>query len=111
MTELNQVFLNIIGNAVDALRDKKINKPKITISTSFKDNNYILISIKDNGIGICEAALNKIFDPFFTTKPVGNGTGLGLSTSYSIIVEKHQGNLSCNSTLGKGTEFLIELPL
>ncbi|AFY53116.1 putative ATPase [Rivularia sp. PCC 7116] len=110
-SELNQVFLNIIGNAIDALRDKQENQPKITISTSFKDNKNILISIKDNGIGISEAALNKIFDPFFTTKPVGSGTGLGLSTSYSIVVEKHQGNLSCVSAPEEGTEFLIELPI
>ena len=110
-SELNQVFLNIIGNAIDALREKQENQPKITISTSFKDDNNILISIKDNGIGISEAALNKIFDPFFTTKPVGSGTGLGLSTSYSIVVEKHRGNLSCVSTPKEGTEFLIELSI
>ncbi|AFY53117.1 putative ATPase [Rivularia sp. PCC 7116] len=110
-SELNQVFMNIISNAIDALRDKTINKPKITVSTSFKDTKTIFISIKDNGIGISKSTLNKIFDPFFSTKPVGSGTGLGLSTSYSIVVEKHRGNLSCNSTLGERTEFLIELPL
>ncbi|MGB3653042.1 MAG: AAA family ATPase [Rivularia sp. (in: cyanobacteria)] len=109
-SELNQVFLNIIGNAIDALRDKQ-DKPIITISTSLKDNQNILISIADNGVGISQSVLNKIFDPFFTTKPVGSGTGLGLSTSYSIVVEKHRGKLSCNSKLGEGTEFLIELPL
>ena len=110
-SELNQVFMNIISNAIDALRSQQQNKPKITISTSFKDDKNILISIKDNGIGISESVLNKIFDPFFTTKPVGSGTGLGLSTSYSIVVEKHRGKLSCNSILGEGTEFLIELPI
>ncbi len=109
-SQLNQVFLNIIGNAVDALRDKQ-DKPIITISTSLKDNQNILISIQDNGVGISKSILNKIFDPFFTTKPVGSGTGLGLSTSYSIVVEKHRGKLSCNSKLGEGTEFFIELPL
>ncbi|MEM6403778.1 MAG: ATP-binding protein, partial [Cyanobacteria bacterium P01_D01_bin.116] len=109
--ELNQVFLNIISNAIDALRSQQQNKPKITISTSFKDDKNILISIKDNGIGISESVLNKIFDPFFTTKPVGSGTGLGLSTSYSIVVEKHRGKLSCVSTPGEGTEFFIELPI
>ena len=111
VSELNQVFLNIICNAIDALREKQENKPKITINTSLKDNNNILISIKDNGIGISKPALNKIFDPFFTTKPVGSGTGLGLSTSYSIVVEKHRGNLTCVSAPGEGTEFLIELPI
>ena len=110
-SELNQVFLNIITNGIDALREKQENQPKITIGTSFKDNKNILISIKDNGIGIAKIVLNRIFDPFFTTKPVGSGTGLGLSTSYSILVEKHHGNLSCNSKLGEGTEFLIELPI
>ncbi|MGB6297897.1 MAG: AAA family ATPase [Rivularia sp. (in: cyanobacteria)] len=110
-SQLNQVFLNIIGNAIDALRDKYKDKPTITISTSFQDDKNILISIKDNGVGMSKSVLNKIFDPFFSTKPVGSGTGLGLSTSYSIVVEKHQGKLSCNSILGEGTEFLIELPL
>ncbi len=108
-SKLNQVFLNIIGNAIDALRDKQ-DKPIITISSSLKDDQNILISIADNGIGISQSVLNKIFDPFFTTKPVGSGTGLGLSTSYSIVVEKHRGKLSCNSKLGEGTEFIIELP-
>ena len=108
---MNQAFLNLICNAIDALREKQENKPKITISTSLKDKKNILISIKDNGIGISKPALNKIFDPFFTTKPVGSGTGLGLSTSYSIVVEKHQGNLTCVSAPGEGTEFLIELPI
>ncbi|MEL7242215.1 MAG: AAA family ATPase [Cyanobacteria bacterium J06573_2] len=110
-SELNQVFLNIISNAIYALREKQSNQPKITISTSVKDSKNILISIKDNGIGIKESVLNQIFNPFFTTKPVGSGTGLGLSTSYSIVVEKHRGNLSCVSAPGEGTEFLIELPI
>ncbi|BAY87230.1 multi-sensor signal transduction multi-kinase [Calothrix parasitica NIES-267] len=110
-SELNQVFMNIISNAVDALREKHEKKPKIIISTSIKDGKNVLISIKDNGIGINKSIINNIFNPFFTTKPVGSGTGLGLSTSYSIIVDKHRGNLSCNSTDGEGTEFIIELPL
>ena len=110
-SELNQVFMNIISNAIDALRDKQENKPRIKIRTSKLDYQNILISIADNGIGINQSILNKIFDPFFTTKPVGSGTGLGLSTSYSIVVEKHGGKLSCVSTPGEGTEFLIQLPL
>ena len=70
-----------------------------------------MISIADNGVGINQSVLNQIFDPFFTTKPVGSGTGLGLSTSYSIVVKKHGGKLSCVSTPGEGTEFVIELPI
>ena len=110
-SELNQVFLNIIGNAIDALREKQEKKPKIIISTLLKNEKNILIRIVDNGIGINKSIINNIFNPFFTTKPVGSGTGLGLSTSYSIVVNKHHGNLSCNSILGEGTEFLIELPI
>ncbi|MGB3653922.1 MAG: ATP-binding protein, partial [Rivularia sp. (in: cyanobacteria)] len=114
--QINQVFINIIDNAIDALRQKQENNsnfdnPKITISTSLKDNKNVLIRIADNGVGITKSVLNKVFDPFFTTKPVGNGTGLGLSTSYSIVVEKHGGKLSCISTPGEGTEFVIELPI
>ncbi len=109
---LNQVFVNIIGNAIDALRQKQENnsnfdKPRISISTSLKDDQNVLISITDNGIGINSGVLNQIFDPFFTTKPVGKGTGLGLSISYSIVVEKHGGKLSCISTPGEGTEFVM----
>ncbi len=113
---LNQVFMNIISNAIDALHQKqenssKFNKPRITIRTSLKDDQNVLISITDNGVGISQSVLNKVFDPFFTTKPVGSGTGLGLSISYSIVVEKHGGKLSCISEPGEGTEFVIELPL
>lgn len=108
---LNQVFLNIIGNAIYALRQKQENKPFITIKTSLKHKGNVLISIADNGTGINKSVLNKIFDPFFATKPVGSGTGLGLSTSYSIVVEKHRGKLNCVSTPGEGTEFVIELPI
>ena len=110
-SELNQVFINIISNAIDALREKQQNKPRITIRTSKLDLQNIIISIADNGIGINKSVVDKIFDPFFTTKPVGSGTGLGLSTSYSIVVEKHGGKLSCNSVVGKGTEFVIEIPV
>ena len=115
-SELNQVFINIIGNAIDALRQKpknseKEDKPKISIHTSLKNDRNVLITIADNGIGISKSVLNKIFDPFFTTKPVGSGTGLGLSTSYSIVVKKHGGKLSCRTTDSQETEFLIELPL
>ncbi|MEL6459376.1 MAG: AAA family ATPase [Cyanobacteria bacterium J06621_15] len=110
-SELNQAFMNIVNNAIYALREKNEKKPKIIIKTLLKDDSNILISIKDNGIGIEKSILDNIFNPFFTTKPVGSGTGLGLSTSYSIVVDKHRGNLICNSIYGKETEFLIELPL
>ncbi|MEM7714100.1 MAG: ATP-binding protein [Cyanobacteria bacterium P01_A01_bin.68] len=110
-SKLNQVFMNIIGNGIDALRDKQEKEPRITIRTSQLDSQNILISIADNGIGMSKLVVNQIFDPFFTTKPVGSGTGLGLSTSYSIVVEKHGGKLSCVSTPGEGTEFVIQLPL
>jgi signal transduction histidine kinase len=85
-------------------------QPEIIISTHFIENQ-IKISIKDNGSGMSPETQSKIFDPFFTTKPVGQGTGLGLSICYQIIVDKHQGQLDCISELGRGTEFLITLPI
>jgi signal transduction histidine kinase len=69
------------------------------------------IRIADNGYGMTAQVMQKIFDPFFTTKPVGSGTGLGLSISYQVVVDKHKGQLSCESTLGEGTEFVIEIPM
>jgi signal transduction histidine kinase len=73
--------------------------------------DYILIRITDNGCGMAENVRQRLFDPFFTTKPVGSGTGLGLTISYQIVVEKHRGRLFVNSEIGKGTEFIIEIPL
>jgi len=116
--QLNQVFMNILANAIDALEDSVINykvsnnstNPTIWIHTMLTDDNNILISIADNGAGISENILSKLFDPFFTTKPVGKGTGLGLSISYQIIVEKHKGKIYCDSKLGEGTKFIIEIP-
>ncbi|AFY58772.1 putative ATPase [Rivularia sp. PCC 7116] len=115
-SQLNQVFLNILGNAVDALQDlhgknQNTKNPTIHISTEITNSNILKIRIADNGCGIEQKIKQKIFDPFFTTKPVGSGTGLGLSISYKIIVEKHNGHLTCNSIVGKGTEFLIKLPI
>ena len=108
---LNQVFMNIINNAIDALEESSKNhKPTIIIRTEIADTEKILIRIKDNGVGISEPVRNKIFEPFFTTKAIGSGTGLGLSISYSIVVEKHGGQLTCNSIQGVGTEFAIALP-
>ncbi len=109
---LNQVFMNIINNAIDALEELDINRqPTIIIQTEFREAKKVVIRIADNGIGMSESVQNKIFNPFFTTKSIGSGTGLGLSTSYSIVVEKHGGNLSCISAPGEGTEFIIEIPL
>ncbi|MEM9923655.1 MAG: ATP-binding protein [Cyanobacteria bacterium P01_D01_bin.50] len=122
--QLNQVFMNIIANAIDAFEEEIgdsgwttesqkediIKDFKICIRTEVIDERWISISIYDNGPGIKKEVINKLFDPFFTTKEVGKGTGLGLSISHQIIVEKHRGQLSCNSTLGIGTEFLIKIP-
>jgi two-component system, NtrC family, sensor kinase len=103
--QLNQVFMNILSNTVDAIDEKGI----ITISTSIS-NGFIQISIKDTGQGIPENIREKIFDPFFTTKRIGKGTGLGLSISQSII-EKHNGSIDIKSEVGKGSEFVIMLPV
>ncbi|MEH2056591.1 MAG: ATP-binding protein [Nostoc sp.] len=109
---LNQVFMNLINNAIDALEESDINRqPTIIIQTEFREAKNVVIRIADNGIGMSESVQNKMFNPFFTTKPIGSATGLGLSTSYSIVVEKHGGKLSCISAPGKGTEFIIEIPL
>ncbi|WP_414551774.1 ATP-binding protein [Anabaena sp. CCY 0017] len=118
--QLNQVFMNIINNAIDALDSYNENRsiaeiytnPSIiNIMTEVLNENRVVIYISDNGLGMTEAVRKKLFDPFFTTKPVGKGTGLGLSISHQIIVEKHKGNLSCISEPGKGTEFCIEIPI
>jgi signal transduction histidine kinase len=117
--QLNQVFMNIISNAIDALEnynDKRTiaeiqaNPNKITITTQVIETQCV-IRIADNGSGMTEAVKERLFDPFFTTKPVGKGTGLGLSISYQIVVEKHRGTLRCISEPGQGTEFWIEIPL
>jgi len=112
--QLNQVFMNILANGIDAIeeycRNASIN-PEIGIRTEVVEENRVAIHIIDNGPGIPEDVKNKLFDPYFTTKPPGKGTGLGLSISYQIIVEKHRGQLSCISTPGQGTEFVIEIPI
>jgi len=113
---LNQVFMNILSNGIDGLRQQENGsnlKKKLTLmlQTSVDRDRNAVIRIADNGIGIEPSALNKIFEPFFTTKPVGKGTGLGLSVSYAIIVEKHGGKIEVNSTLGEGTEFTIVIPI
>ncbi|OCQ94328.1 histidine kinase [Oscillatoriales cyanobacterium USR001] len=116
--QLNQVFMNVLGNAIDALEEwvkkREINcdrTPTINIRTYLVDSDRVAISITDNGPGIPEKVRQKLFDPFFTTKPVGKGTGLGLSISHSIVVERHRGKITCISTPEQGAEFIIEIPL
>ncbi|MGK7928150.1 MAG: ATP-binding protein [Spirulina sp.] len=117
--QLNQVFMNLLNNAIDALdcfrQPDSDRQPEITIFTEYiaglsRENTEISIRIVDNGEGIPEEVKPRIFDPFFSTKPIGKGTGLGLSISYQIIVETHQGSLECFSTKGKGTVFQIKIP-
>ncbi|MCT7991221.1 PAS domain S-box protein [Laspinema olomoucense] len=116
-SELNQVFINILTNAIDAIdeaysRQSNRQEPgKIWIQTQVLPGDRIAIQIKDNGCGISEDSLARLFDPFFTTKPIGKGTGLGLATSYQIAVDRHKGGLQCTSTPGIGSEFTIELPI
>ncbi len=116
--QLNQVFMNLLANAIDALETdqmqaKAAGRSKepaaITLSTE-PDGANVIIRVADNGPGIPSHIVPKLFDPFFTTKPVGKGTGLGLSISYQIVVEKHGGKMYCCSTLGEGTEFVIHIP-
>lgn len=119
--QLNQVFMNIIANAIDALEDSSVGfsfadlekRPnKIIISTEIlADKPFVEIRIQDNGPGMSEAVQSRIFEHLFTTKPVGKGTGLGLSIARQIIEEKHGGQISCTSVPEKGTQFLIRLPL
>jgi two-component system NtrC family sensor kinase len=117
---LNQVFMNLFINAIEAIEQKREGlKPgeqvndrgKITITTSISSENWVLLSIEDNGCGMSPEVQAKIFNPFFTNKPIGKGMGMGLATSYQIITENHQGSLQCFSTLGEGTEFVITFPL
>jgi two-component system NtrC family sensor kinase len=109
--QINQVFINILNNAINALHESEQSAPSITIQTFTKDENWINISITDNGVGISEENRLRIFDPFFTTRPVGQGAGLGLTSAYQIVVQRHTGMINVNSTLGQGTEFSILLPL
>ncbi|MBE9209765.1 HAMP domain-containing histidine kinase [Nostoc sp. LEGE 06077] len=113
--QLNQVLINIIINAIDALENLSVinqhHNPQIVIRTLLLNSDWIAIEIADNGIGMTPDIQKRIFDPFFTTKPVGKGTGLGMSISYQIITEKHQGRLGCSSFPGAGAKFIIEIPI
>ncbi|MBC6429709.1 HAMP domain-containing histidine kinase [Nostoc sp. HG1] len=119
--QLNQVFMNLLANAIDALEESnsglsfdkiKANPNQITINTDLiEETNHALIRIQDNGVGISADVQQKIFDHLFTTKPVGKGTGLGLSIAYQIIVQKHRGTFKVNSVLGEGSEFIITIPI
>jgi len=121
--ELNQVFMNILSNAIDVLYEEKSHivpngknpydaafLPRIRIRTELLTSNCVCVRIADNGAGMTENVKKRLFDPFFTTKPVGKGTGLGLSIGYQIV-DKHQGSLRCVSDRGEGTEFWIEVPV
>jgi two-component system, NtrC family, sensor kinase len=117
--QLNQAFMNILANAIDALeelsgkrtyQENRENPGRITIRTSLINSEWVQIAIADNGTGMPESVHKHIFEPFFTTKPIGKGTGMGMSISYQIITEKHNGKIECSATLGKGTEFIIQIP-
>lgn len=118
--QLNQVFMNILANAIDALEENlegchgypdQQESPKIIIRTKRQGDDWILIQIEDNGPGMTEIVQQRLFDPFFTTKPVGQGTGMGMSISYQIITEKHRGKLECFSTPHQGTKFVVQIPI
>ncbi len=124
--QLNQVFMNLLNNAIDALEEVIANRslvmgnsqqntnyqfPTIRIVTEIFNKDWVKIRIGDNGAGMTEQVKNRLFDPFFTTKPVGKGTGLGLAISYQIVVEKHRGQLNCISAPGQGSEFAIAIPI
>lgn len=118
--QLNQVFMNILANAIDALDERTTTQPEtndtpyiaqITICTQVIATNRISIEIADNGPGMKETVRQRLFDPFFTTKPVGKGTGMGMSISYQIVTERHHGALYCTSEPGQGAKFVIEIPI
>lgn len=116
--QLNQVFLNLLNNAIDAVEESDLKNPssvsekrEIHIKTLMVALDKVAIKIKDNGLGMSPEVQSRLFEPFFTTKPVGKGTGLGLSVCYEIVVKMHGGELKCHSAPGAGTEMVIEIPL
>lgn len=117
--QLNQVFMNILVNSIDAIDESNAERTyqtikdhpnRITIRTSVVNAEWVEVAIADNGVGISKEVQQRIFNPFFTTKPLGKGTGMGMSISYQIVTEKHCGKLECFSTPGEGTEFIIQIP-
>ena len=109
--QINQVFLHILNNAIDALEEYEGQEsPLISIVTT-RDENKATIVISDNGTGMNEEIKKRVFDPFFTRKEVGEGTGLGMAIAHQIVTEKHGGTIEVRSTLGQGTEFEIHLPV
>jgi len=118
--QLNQVFMNLVANAIDAIDDynttrslseMKANPSKIFIRTEVTESNRVLIHFKDNGPGMTEEISQHLFEPFFTTKPIGKGTGIGLSISHQIVVDKHGGQLNCISAPNQGAIFIIDIPI
>ncbi|MEG4293645.1 PAS domain S-box protein [Microcoleus sp. C2C3] len=119
-SQLNQVFMNIIANGIDAIEERyqKLSVPRsethsgrIAICTRVTAQNTVMVEISDNGTGMPQEIVDRIFNPFFTTKAVGKGTGLGMSIAHSIVVEKHNGKIKCISSIGCGTTFQIEIPI
>ncbi|MBR8835477.1 MAG: AAA family ATPase [Stigonema ocellatum SAG 48.90 = DSM 106950] len=116
--QLNQVFMNLLVNAIESLKEASKQhtggnvsfSPSIWVRTCLLDGNQVEIQIVDNGIGMSEEVKQRVFDPFFTTKPVGSGTGMGLAISYQIVVEQHGGELTCISAPGQGATFVIKIP-
>ncbi|MEZ2238162.1 PAS domain S-box protein [Microcoleus sp.] len=119
-SQLNQVFMNIIANAIDAIEERyqkfsvaaaEANPGRIAIATQVIGENMIAVEISDNGTGMPQTTIDRIFNPFYTTKEVGKGTGLGMSISHSIVVQKHKGKIECFSEIGQGTTFRISIPI
>jgi two-component system, NtrC family, sensor kinase len=113
--DIGRVLLNLYNNAFYAVhqKKKKLNgsfKPTVSLSTARKED-CVLITVKDNGVGMSHKVAEKVFQPFYTTKPTGEGTGLGLSLSYDVITKGYGGNLSVRSTEGEGAEFVVQLPV
>lgn len=119
-SQLNQVFMNILANGIDAIEERyqkssmmecEANLGTIAIATKVIGEKIVSIEISDNGMGMPQTVIDRIFNPFYTTKEVGKGTGLGMSISYSIVVEKHKGKIECTSEIGRGTTFRIQIPI
>jgi signal transduction histidine kinase len=109
--QIGQVFVNVVLNAAQAIRSQERSDQGSIKIIARKENQNIIIWFIDDGPGISEEHILKVFEPFFTTKEIGQGTGLGLSVSYDIIVNKHAGSIDVKSELGKGATFIIILPI